>query len=66
MSSEALDRTVVTQTRCTDPTQYWVFFPTDNGAFWHFGARRQEDVQTQKTSSQHTALAHNNISWHRG
>jgi hypothetical protein len=63
MSSEAIARTDVTHTRRTDPTPYWVFFPADDGAFWHFVARSQEDGQTQETLAQPSERSHQHCSW---
>src|SRR4030095_8880978 len=65
MSSEAIARPDVTYTRRTDPTPYWVCFPADEGAFWHFVARSHEDGQTQATSSQPSERSHQPCSWRK-
>ena len=53
MSSEATDRPVAPRKRHI-AVQYWAFFPKEEAAFWHFGARSREDGQSQESSPQHT------------
>ena len=53
MSSDAADRPVATRKR-NNAVQYWAFFPKEDVAFWHFGDRSREDVQSQEASPQHT------------
>jgi hypothetical protein len=47
MSSEATTLTVAAPKRNTNPAQYWTFFPKEDLAFWNFGDRSRENVQTQ-------------------
>jgi hypothetical protein len=52
MSAEAADRLEATQKRNT-PAPYWAFFTKEAGAFWHFGDRSREDVETPHAPPQH-------------
>jgi hypothetical protein len=65
MSTAAGDHPEATQKRNT-PAPYWAFFTREEGAFWHFGDRRREDIETPHAPPPHAARSHHDVSWRRG
>jgi hypothetical protein len=56
MSSTSSDRTGTTRQR-NSHAQYWTFFSKEAWRFWHFLARRREDLQTPPSPPQHQETA---------